>query len=78
MSKRLMEKIERYLVTEESGVTKLALAVNKHQGTVQRWITARRIPGARDRYNIALACGCTDEEAFEFSKESLSEAMKAG
>lgn len=67
-----MSIIQKFVMVDEAGVTKLAVAVNKHQTTVQRWINANRIPSAHDRYRVALACGCSEEEALEIAKECSS------
>lgn len=64
-----MEVIQQFLVKDASGMTKIALAVKKHQGTVQRWINVERIPAAHDRYMVALACGCSKEEALQLAGE---------
>jgi hypothetical protein len=71
-----MGKIQQYLVKQKAGMTHLALAVDKHQGTVQRWINAGRIPDAHDRYLIAVTCGCSEEEALELASECSSEVAR--
>ena len=76
MSKRLLGLIQQFLMKEEQGAAKLALAVKKHQGTIQRWINAGRVPNSRDRYRLALACGCSHEEALQLADEGSSEAAR--
>lgn len=71
-----MGAIQQFLVKEEAGMTRLALAVNKHQGTVQRWINAGRIPGAHDRYLVALACGYSETDALDLAKEESAGPRK--
>jgi hypothetical protein len=72
-----MGVIQQFLVKDDAGMTKLALAVRKHQGTVQRWINNGRIPVANDRLKVALACGCSEEEALALASESSIEAKES-
>lgn len=76
MNVRLLELVQELVVKDEAGMAKLAVAVGKHQGTVQRWINSGRIPDRHDRYLVALACGCSEEEALELAKECSSERAR--
>lgn len=71
-----MEVVQRFLVKEKTGVTRLALAVEKKEMTVTRWIKSGRIPEAHDRYLIARACGCSEEEALALAGEESSEGQR--
>jgi hypothetical protein len=71
-----MEVVQQYLVKEKAGVTKLALAVEKKEMTVTRWIKSGRIPEAHDRYLIALKCGCSEEEALALAGEGTSQGQR--
>lgn len=81
MSKRLKGMIDAVLVKEgrTAGKARLAAAVGKHPLTVTRWIKTGKIPEPNDRYKVALACGCSEEDSLAIAKETSSEATeKAG
>lgn len=72
-----MGKIQMFLAKDKAAMAKLAVAVEKDQATVRRWIKNNRIPYSHDRCTIALACGCSEEEAVELALDT-SEAKRAG
>jgi hypothetical protein len=72
MGRRLKEVIERYLVKNGSeGKTQLSLTLHKAPRTIDRWLKDG-ITSAHNAYKLALACGCSEEEALELSKECSS------
>jgi len=76
MSERLMGLIQGYLVKNDAGMARLAVAVGMHQGTVQRWIKEGRIPNSHSRYLVALACGCSEQDAASLAGDCSSELAK--
>lgn len=74
MSNHLINKIKQFAIKDEHMMAKLAMVVGKHQGTVERWVNAGRIPMAKDRYKVALALGCSEDEALALADEELSQA----
>lgn len=64
--------IQQFETRDGAAVAKIAIAVDKHQGTVERWKRTGRIPDIHDRYLVALACGCSNEEAVKIANEASS------
>lgn len=75
MSRRLKETVEQYLTKKGSAVGKaeLCAAVGKGEATLRRWIKDG-VPTSHDAYALALACGCTEDEALLIAKEESQEA----
>ncbi len=69
MDSRLGNIVQQFLVREGAGgKAQLCLAVKKSEQTLVRWIKSG-VPTQHDAYRIALACGCSDEEALSISQE---------
>lgn len=77
MSKQLLGKIREFLAKDRAAMARIAVAVEKDQATVRRWINANRIPNSNDRYKVALACGCSEIEAVELALDT-PKAKRAG
>lgn len=75
MSKRLEELVQVYLIKNGQGdaMASLASMTGKSEETIRRWIRDG-FPNATGRYKLALACGCSEEEALEIAKECLPKA----
>lgn len=67
---RLLKKMNDYVtVNGTTGKASLCKATGRNKRSVERWLTGQNIPPAHIRYQIALACGCTHEEALEIAQE---------
>lgn len=79
MSERLQQVLKDFIIKNGSkGKAELCAAVSKSPVTVDRWLRDG-LPTAHDAYLVALACGCTQEEALDLAKDSFpDEATKAG
>lgn len=69
MSSRLRKTIETLLV-KKGPAAKVGLceAIERSEQTLNRWLRDG-VPTAHEAYKLALACGCTDEEALALAAE---------
>lgn len=73
--RRMKEHIDTYGVSAKADISK---ATGRGMRTVERWVAKEFIPPAL-RGSVALACGCTPQEALELAQELPAvEAKKAG
>lgn len=76
MSSRLKDVVKAYLSEKgETAKAQLAVSLKRHQATIERWIRDG-VPSAEDAYSLALACGCSEEDALELAKECILEEAK--
>lgn len=76
MSKGLRNIVEQFLTKSgPAGKAALSAAVGKHPATIDRWIK-NGCPTAHSCYQLALACGSSEEEALELVKEQALESAK--
>jgi hypothetical protein len=80
MSDRLREIIQCHLVKAgKEGRARLCLEAEISLSTLSGYLGKRAhqsTPRPETAYRVALACGCTQEEALELSKECSSEAKE--
>jgi hypothetical protein len=59
-----MKRIDQMMTEKGAPVVMAALtkAVNKSDRTVRRWFK-KGVPTSHDAYLLALACGCSEQEA---------------
>ena len=67
---RLVKKIADYVtVNGNKGRSQLAIAAERSEQMIDRYIKGQSTPSAQTRYRLALACGCTHEEALGLAQE---------
>lgn len=67
---RLRKRLNDYVtVNGMAGKADLCKATNRSMRSVEYWLTGQKVPSAQIRYQLALACGCTHEEALEMAQE---------
>lgn len=72
MNEKLREVVDQFLMKEgPAGKAVLAAAASKHPGTIDRWIK-NGCPTAHDAYTIALACGCSEQQARTLANEECA------
>ena len=72
MSRRLMEKMNRMILVEGAkGKAKLALAAGKSERMIDRYRQGKSKPSSDVVVQLALACGCTEQEALALASEGL-------
>ena len=65
-----MKKMNDFVtVNGMAGKAKLSEATNCNMRSVERWLSGKIIPSTQKRYQLALACGCTHQEALELAQE---------
>jgi transcriptional regulator with XRE-family HTH domain len=76
MSERLRKKIQEYLIrTDGNAKMKLCAAADISQSTLDNALGKRKKskpPTADTVYRLALACGCSEEEALALASECTS------
>lgn len=73
---RLIKRMNDYVtVNGMAGKARLSEATNTNMRSVERWLSGQIVPSAQKRYQLALACGCTHEEALDIAQE-LPEAKE--
>lgn len=65
-SERLKEQVDKY-VTKHSR-THLSAAIGVSESQLSRWLK-NGVPNRNKAFRLALACGCSEEEAHEIAKE---------
>lgn len=60
MSRSLKQIVDKYLATHAR--TQLAATIGKSDATLSRWLR-KGVPTGPQAYNLALACGCSPQEA---------------
>lgn len=69
MSGRLVELMQQMILKEgQVGKAKLSQAAARGERMIDRYIKGESAPSADVAYRLALACGCTDEEALKLAK----------
>ena len=69
MNERLRQKIDRVLIEQGAeGKARLSKAVKRSERTFERWLR-QGIPTQHDAYKLALACGCTRNQALALACE---------
>ena len=69
MSKRLQDLISNALIERgPAAKVEMCAAIERSEQTLNRWMR-EGIPSAHEAYRLALACGCTKEEALKLAKE---------
>lgn len=56
---------------------RLAVAIGRHEQTLDRWLRNGAIPSTPDAYKLAVAAGFTEGEALEIAKEGSPERETA-
>ena len=75
---RLAKKIADYVtVNGNKGRSQLAIAAERSEQMIDRYIKGQSIPSAQTRYRLAIACGATHDEALEWAQESPDRQGKA-
>jgi hypothetical protein len=77
MSYRVLDVLNRYLtINGPRGRARVEKMMGIHRTTLFRW---RRdgIPKEHEAYRLALACGCTEDEALALACEQPQEAKRA-
>lgn len=75
---RLLKKMNEYVtVNGMAGKARLSEATNRSVRSVETWLTGKSVPSAQIRYQLAVACGCTHEEALELAQEPQTAKGKA-
>lgn len=70
---RLIQLMNDMVVREGSqGRMRMALAIDRGERMVRRYLNGESIPSQKTAYRLALACGCTDEEALAVARECSS------
>lgn len=73
MSNRLKDLIDTYLVKHgNNGFVLLGQVLDRDAKTIRRWKDGGAVPNAHLAYKLALACGCTEEDALSVAKEAFS------
>lgn len=69
MSSRLRNLIQTQLVKKGPALkVELCQAIDRSEQTLNRWLKDG-VPNAHEAYKLALACGCSEEEALKIAKE---------
>jgi hypothetical protein len=65
MSGKLRSILDRHLETRgrKKTIAELMVVTGKGHRTIERWIDGQSNPDSGNSYLIALACGCSTEEA---------------
>lgn len=70
MSKRLVKLINQIVIKEGvKGKLRLALAIGKGERMIDRYRKGTCNPSQKDAYDLALACGCSNEDALKIAEE---------
>lgn len=78
MSSRLRKKIETLMVKKgPAGKVELCQAIDRSERTLDRWLKDG-VPTAHEAYRLAVACGCTDEEALQIASEECPSGAAQG
>lgn len=73
---RLIKKMNDFVtVNGMAGKARLSEATNCNMRSVERWLSGQTVPSTHKRYQLAVACGCTHEEALDMAQE-LPEAKE--
>lgn len=70
--------IEYVTVNGMSGKADLCKATNSSMRSVEYWLLGQKTPSAQKRYQLALACGYTHEEALAIAQELPEAERKSG
>lgn len=71
MSDRLRNVMTEYLIKQgDKGKAYLARRMDKSLKTIDRW-AKDGVSDPRKSYKLALACGCSEDEALEIAKQCL-------
>lgn len=74
---RLINKMREHIaVNGMAGKADLCKAANRGMRSVETWLAGKPVPETL-RYKLALACGCTHEEALELAQEGPQSHGKA-
>lgn len=77
MSDRLIQRLNEYVTKEgQRGKTKLALAINRGERMVDRYLKGQSAPSSHIAYLLAVECGCSEKEALTLARELSSEAKE--
>jgi hypothetical protein len=72
MSKRLLDVLTNFQIAKGNlAIALLAHAVDKHPMTIERWLKTRRIPKTDYAFKLAVAAGCSQEEALALVRDEL-------
>lgn len=78
MSNRLRELINKHIVVNGNrGKAQLALAANRSEQMIDRYRKGTSSPGQDVGYQLALACGCSKEDALKLAGEGSSEVKSS-
>lgn len=73
MSQELRDLINNVLVKEgESGKARLSMAAKRGTRMIERYASGESNPDRNTSYELALACGRSDEDALRIAKEGSS------
>lgn len=68
MTNRLRDKLKLFVIKKgPSAKAELSLAANKSPRMIDRYLNGTADPSQHTGYKLALACGCSDEEALVLS-----------
>ena len=75
---RLLKKMNDYVtVNGNGGKADLCKATNSSMRSVEYWLLGQKTPSTQKRYQLAIACGATHEEALELAQERPDRQGKA-
>lgn len=76
MSQRLTYTIRQYLTRKgNAGMATLCVEMDRTSQTILRWLRVG-FPSAHDAYKLAVAAGCTEEEALDLANECFPQEAK--
>ena len=76
MSMRLQNVLSRHLLkTGEEGLAELSRTFDRSSKTIERW-AREGVSNPRKAYKLALACGCTEEDALRMAEECTQERAR--
>lgn len=78
MTVRLKDKLTQYLIIngKAKGKAQLSLAIGKSVRMLDRYLSGDSVPSPEIAYNLALAAGCTKDDALEIATECLAGRAK--
>jgi transcriptional regulator with XRE-family HTH domain len=76
MTQQLRERLTTYLIKHgPEGKRALANGADCSLRTIDRWMSGETVPNEHDRFNLAVACGCSEDEALELARTGEAPSM---
>lgn len=60
----------------EAGKSRLSVAADRGVRMIERYMSGTSIPTRSTSYRLALACGCSEEDALKIAEEGSSESKR--